>query len=134
MLECDSRERKKHYTRGRRNVLFPLLALLKLDVPLQPLLLKNFIKTKDKTGKGYLYVKEEFPMVSDHLLDHISKTSFRNQHSNKNLNHLTNLDMFQKCGQKFHRINEAENCKSLIIDRWTIYSTLGCNRSLKFHF
>jgi len=78
--EWDSRDKKNHYenklwakrtslTPGEKNVVSPTLVLPE-KIYLPPLhiklcLKKNFVKGMYKTGRGFEYVRNEFPNVSD---------------------------------------------------------------------
>jgi len=80
LCEWDSRDKKNHYvnklwhkrtslTPGEKNVVKPPLVLPE-NIFLPPLhiklgLMKNFVKGMDKTGRGFQYVKNKFPNVSD---------------------------------------------------------------------
>jgi len=75
----DSWDKKNHYvnklwpkraslTPGEKNVIPPLVLPEKIYLP--PLhiklgLMKNFVKSIDKTSRGFEYVRNEFPNVSD---------------------------------------------------------------------
>ena len=80
MCEWDSRDKKNHYikkewpkreslTLGLKNVVHP--SLVNSDIIILPSLhiklglFKNFVKTLDKNGAGFYYLKEKFPRVSD---------------------------------------------------------------------
>jgi len=79
-VRVDSRGKKNHYvnklwpkrtslTPGEKNVVNPSL-VLPVKIYLPPLrikldLMKNFVKGVDKTGRGFEYVRNKFPNVSD---------------------------------------------------------------------
>ena len=80
LCELDSPDKKNHYvnkmrpkrtslTPGEKNVVSPPL-ILPEKIYLSPLhiklgFLKNFVKGMDKTGRGFQYVRNTFPKVSD---------------------------------------------------------------------
>ena len=80
LCEWDSRDKKNHYvnklwpkrtslTPGEKNVVNPPLVLPE-NIFLPPLhikldLMKNFVKGMDKTGRGFEYVRNKFPNLSD---------------------------------------------------------------------
>ena len=80
LCEWDSRDKKNHYlnklwpkrtslTPGEKNVVKPPIVLPE-NIFLPPLhiklgLMKNFVKGMDKTGRGFQYVRNKFPNVSD---------------------------------------------------------------------
>jgi len=80
MCKWDSQDKKNHYVNklwpkrtslmsGEKNVGNPPLVLPE-KIYLLPLhiklgLMKNFVKSMDKTGRGFKYVRNKFPNVSD---------------------------------------------------------------------
>ena len=53
---------------GEKNVFPPLVLPEKIYLPplhIKLVLMKNFVKGMDKTGRGFEYVKNKFPNVSD---------------------------------------------------------------------
>jgi len=80
MCQWASRDKKNHYvnrlwpkrtslTPGEKNVINPPLVLPE-NIFLPPLhiklgLVKNFVTGMDKTGRGFKYVRNKFPNVSD---------------------------------------------------------------------
>jgi len=79
LCEWDSRYKKNHYvnklwskrtspTPGEKNVTNPPLVLLeKIYLPHMHIklgLMKNFVKSMDKTGRGFEYVRNKFPNVT----------------------------------------------------------------------
>ena len=79
LCEWDSRVKKNHYvnklwakrtslTPGEKNVINPPLVLLE-KIFLPPLhiklgFMKNFVKDMDKTGRGFEYVRNKFPNMT----------------------------------------------------------------------
>jgi len=80
LCEWDSRDKKNHYvnklwpkraslTPGEKNVVNPPLVLPEniflppLRIKLGPM--KNFVKGMDKIGRGFEYLRNKFPNVSD---------------------------------------------------------------------
>ena len=73
LCEWDSRDKKNHYvnklTPGEKNFVSPPLVLPE-EIYLPSLhiklgLMKNFVKNMDKTGRGFQYVRNKIPNVSD---------------------------------------------------------------------
>lgn len=79
LCEWDSRDRKNHYVQkewpcrthslGKRNVINEQLVDVS-QIILPPLhiklgLMKQFVKALDKTGSTFLYLKEQFPKLSE---------------------------------------------------------------------
>ena len=79
LCEWDSRYKKNHYvnklwskrtspTPGEKNVTNPPLVLLeKIYLPHMHIklgLMKNFVKSMDKTGRGFEYLRSKFPNVN----------------------------------------------------------------------
>ena len=80
LCEWDSRDKKNHYVnklwpnrtslmRGEKNVVNPPLVLPE-KIFLPPLhiklgLMKKFVKVMDKSGRGFEYVRNKFPNLSD---------------------------------------------------------------------
>ena len=80
LSEWDTRDKKNHYvnklwpkrtllTQGEKNVVNPPLVLPE-KIYLPPLhiklgLMKKIVKSMDKTGRGFEYVRNNFPNVSD---------------------------------------------------------------------
>ena len=80
LCEWDSRDKKNHYlnilwpkrtslTPGEKNVVIPPLVLPeKIFLPhlhIKLGLMKNFVKCMVKTGRGFEYLRNKFPNVSD---------------------------------------------------------------------
>jgi len=80
LCEWDSRDKKNHYVNilrpkrtslmpGEKNVVNPpLVPSEKIYLPLLHIklgLMKNFVKGRDKTGRGFEYLRNKFPNVSD---------------------------------------------------------------------
>jgi len=83
LWEWDRRYKKNHYvnklwpkrtspTPGEKNVVIPPLVLPE-KICLPPLhiklgLMRNYVKSMDKIGRGFEYVRDKFPNVSDAII------------------------------------------------------------------
>lgn len=153
----DSRATQQHYKKkcwperkvfvpGKSNVKYkPLVDSSKVLLP--PLhiklgLMKNLVKAMDKTGAGFLYLKERFPKLSDAKLKEgifvgpqirmlLNDAEFEDR---LNLLEWAAWKSFVSVVRGFLGNNKEENYIELVHDLLKTYKTLGCRMSLKIHF
>lgn len=153
----DSRARDQHYKKkiwpkrnefvpGKANILNAPLVDPK-NVILPPLhiklgLMKNFVKSMDKNGNGFLYLRKAFPRMSDAKVNEgvfvgpqIRKI-FKDQNFDKllNKNELNAWNSFKDVSAGFLGNTKSKNYKKLVSKLITNYKTQGCLMSLKLHF
>ena len=157
ICEWDSRDKKNHYVRkewpkrrsltpGKMNVTNTPLVNPE-DIFLPPLhiklgLMKNFVKAMDKSGVGFLYLKEKFPTISDAKIKEgvfvgpQIRELIKDKIFEERLNDTEKpaWKCFVNVVQNFLGNYRADNYKDLINELLATYKTLGCNMSLKIHF
>jgi len=155
--EWDSRDKKNHYvnklwpkrtslTPGEKNVVIPPLVLPE-KMYLPPLhiklsLTKNFVKGMDETGRGFQYVTNKYPNVSDAkikegvFLGPQTRELMQDKQFDEDLN-----ETERSAWLSFKRIYEdllgnrkAANYQDIVQGLLTSYKAMGCNMSLKIHF
>jgi hypothetical protein len=131
---------------GEKNVVNPLLALPE-KIYLPPLhkklgLMKNFVKGMNKTGRGFEYVRNKFPNVSDAKIKAGTfigpqiRELMQDKQFDEDLNETERnawLSVKRIC-KDFLRNHKAVNYKDVVQDLLTSYKAMGCNMSLKIHF
>ncbi len=152
----DSRARKEHYKKkvwpersnfviGENNIQNPRLVDPK-NVLIPPMhiklgLMKNFVKSLDKEGAGFRYLREMFPKLSDAKMKEgvfvgpqIRKV-FKDQNFETSLNkiELSAWQSFKKVAQNFLGNNKADNYRVLVSKLLASYQNQGVNMSLKIH-
>ena len=157
LCEWDSRDRKNHYlkkqwprrtllTPGIKNVAnTPLVATTKVFLP--PLhiklgLMKNFVKGMDRSGLGFMYLKQKFHRMSEAKIKEgifvgpQIRELFRDQHfyCQLNQNELAAWTSFKSVCENFLGIHKSVNYEEVVEDLLKSYQTLQCNMSLKIHF
>ena len=157
LCEWDSRARQEHYVRrhwnprtqlipGEKNVKqLPLVNPEKIILP--PLhiklgLMKNFVKAMDRTGRGFQYLQDKFPRISEAKLKEgifvgpQIRQVIRDENFNNTLNNveLSAWVAFKNVVSQFLGNYKAQNYAELVDDLLTSYKNLGCNMSLKMHF
>lgn len=152
----DSRARDQHYKKkvwpprnefipGKANILYLPLVESK-NVILPPLhiklgLMKNFVKSLDKTGKGFLYLRKAFPKISDAKLNEgvfvgpqirkISKDS--NFDAVLNKTELKAWKSFKDVSSGFLGNTKSKNFRKLVSNMLKNFAAQGCLMSLKLH-
>lgn len=157
LCEWDSRARSRHYvqkewplrqalTPGLKNITNEPLVDPK-NVFLPPLhiklgLIKNFVKALDRTGRGFLYLKQKFPRVSEAKIKEgiFVGPQIRELMKNSEFDDmLTDVELrawraFRTIVTNFLGNFKAENYRDLVTELLSAYKEMGCNMSLKIHF
>jgi len=157
LCEWDSRDKKTHYvnrlwptgtslTPREKNVVNPALVLpeniflLQLHINLG--LVKNFVKGMDKTGRGFEYLRNKVPSVSDaKIKEGISigpqiREMIQDKQFDEDLNETGRnawLSSKRIC-KDFLGNHKAANCQDVVQDLLTSCKAMGCNMGLKIHF
>lgn len=152
----DSRAKDQHYKKRiwpKRNTFVPGKANIdniplvdQKNVILPPLhiklgLMKNFVKSMDKTGKGFLYLRKLFPRISDAKLNEgvfvgpqirkvFKDANFEDALNKKELNAWKS---FKDVSEGFLGNNKSKKYKKLVSDLLKNYKIQGCRMSLKMH-
>ena len=153
--ECDSRDKKNHYVNklwpkrtSLKNVVSPPLVLPeKIYLPsshIKLCVMKNFVKGMDKTGRGFEYVRNQFPNVSDAKIKEgiFIGPQIREMLQNKQFDEDLNKTernawlSFKRLCKDFLGYHKAANYQDVVQDLLTLYKAMGCNMSmsLKIHF
>ncbi|XP_053968164.1 uncharacterized protein LOC128869618 [Anastrepha ludens] len=157
LCEWDSRARDKHYKvkawpkrkefiPGAKNVSSKPLVDSN-DIILPPLhiklgLMKNFVKAMDKTGKGFLHLKEKFKYLSDAKLKEgifvgpEIRQVLKDEEFQKKLTAKEKAAWisFKEVCANFLGSRRSDKYKTLVTNMLKNYERLGCNMSLKIHF
>jgi len=104
--------------------------------------MKNFVKGMDKTGRGFHYVRNKFPNVSDaKLKENIFigpqiRQLMQDKQFDKDLNETERNAWlsFKRICKDFLGNHKAANYQDVVQDLLTSYRDMGCNMSLKIHF
>ena len=131
---------------GEKNVINPPLVLLE-KIFLPPLhiklgLMKNFVKSMDKTSRGFEYLRNKFPNVSDAKIKEgiFTGPQIRELMQDKQFDEDLNETVrnawlsFKRICKDFLGNHKAANYQDVVQDLLTLYKALGCNMSLKIHF
>ena len=131
---------------GEKNVVNPPLVLPE-NILLPPLhiklgLMKNFVKGMDKTGRGFQYVRNKFPNVSDAKIKEgifigpQIRELVQDKQFDKDLNETERNAWlsFKRICKDFLGNHKAANYQDVVQDLLTSYKAMGCNMSLKIHF
>jgi len=153
LCEWDSQDKKNHYvnklwpkrtslTPGEENVVSPPLILLEKTY-LPPLhiklgLLKNFVIGMDKTGRGFEYLRNKFPNVSDAKIKEgifigpPDQELMQDKQFDEDLNETKRNAWlsFKRICHDFLGNHKAANYQDDVQDRLTSYKAVGCNVSL----
>jgi len=126
-------------------VVNPLLLPEKIYLP--PLhiklgLMKNFVKGLDKTGRGFEYVRNKFPNVSDaKIKDGIftgpqTRELMQDKQFDEDLNETERNAWlsFKRISKDFLGNRKAANYQDVVQDLLTSYKAMGCNMSPIIHF
>jgi len=157
LCEWYRRDKKNHHvnklwpkrtslTPGEKNVVNPPLVLPE-KIYLPPLhiklgLVKKSVKGVDKTDRGFKYVSNKFPSVSDAKLKGgifmgpQIRELMQNKEFNEDLNETERNAWlsFKRICQDFLRNHKAANYQDVVQNLLTSYKAMGCNMSLKIHF
>ena len=157
LREWDSRDKKNHYvtklwpkwtslTSGEKNVFNPPLVPPE-KILLPPLhinrgLMKNIVKCIDKTGRGFEYLRNKFPNVSDAKIKEgiFIGTQIREIMQDKQFDEDLNETernawlSFKRIWRDFLGNHKAVNYQDLLQDLLTSYKAMGCNMSRKIPF
>jgi len=157
LCEWDSRDKKNHHvnklwpkrkslTTGEKNVVSPLLVLPE-KIFLPPLqiklgLMKNFVKGMDKTGRGFEYLRNKFPNVSDAKIKESIfigpqiRELMQEKPFDEDLNETERNEWlsFKRICKDFLGNHKAANYQDVVRELLTSYKAMGCNMSLKIYF
>ena len=157
MCEWNSRDKESHYvnklwpkrtslTPGEKNVVNPALVLPeKMYVPhlhIKLGLLEYFVKGMGKTGRGFVYVRNKFPNVSDAKIEEVIfigpqiRELMQDKQFDEDLNETERNPWlsFKRICKEFLENHKAANYQDVFQDLLTSYKAMGCNMSLKIHF
>jgi len=104
--------------------------------------MKNFVKGIDKTGRGFEYVRNKFPNLSDAKIKEgiFIGSQIRELMQDKQFDEDLN-ETERNAWLSFKRIckdllgnHKAANYQGVVQDLLTSYKAMGCNMSLKIHF
>jgi len=104
--------------------------------------MKNFVKGMDKTGRGFEYVRNMFPNMSDAKIKegifigpHIREL-MQDKQFDEDLNETEKNAWlsFKRICKDFLGNHKAANYQDAVQDLLTPYKVMGCNMSLKIHF
>ena len=156
LCEWDSRDKKNHWvnklwpkwtslTPGEKNVVSTPLVVLPVKNYQPPLhvkldLMKSFIIGMDKTGRGFKYMRNKFPNLSDakvkeglfigpRIRELMQDVRWRCEWLKEMHDcHLRGL------ANDFLGNHKEANCQDVVQHLLTSYKAMGCNMSLKIHF
>jgi len=157
LSEWDSRDKKNHCVNklwpkrsspapGKKNVVSPPLALPeKIYLPplhIKPGLMKNFVKGMDKTSRGFEYVRNKFPNVSDakikegYFIGPRIRELMQDKQFDEDL-----IETGRNAWLSFKRIckdvlgnHKGTSYQDVVQDLLTSYKAMGCDINLKIHF
>lgn len=117
------------------------------DVLLPPLhiklgLIKNFIKSMDKEGKGFKYIVQKFPRISDSKIKEgiVAGPQIRDLMKDEkfaeclNRTELAAWSAFQDVVKNFLGSYRSPHYKTMVDTLLSAYKAQACNMSLKIHF
>jgi len=104
--------------------------------------MKNFVKSMDKTSRGFEYVRNKFPHLSDALIRegviicHQIRELMRDKQLDEDLNETErNAWMsFRRICKDFLGNHKAANYQNVVQDLLNSYKAIGCNMRLEIHF
>jgi len=104
--------------------------------------MKNFVKGMDKTGRGFQYVRNKFPNVSDAKIKDciFIGPQIRQLMQDKQFDEDVNETernvwlTFKRICKDFLGNHKAANYQDVVQDLLTSYKAMGCNMSLKVYF
>jgi len=105
-------------------------------------LMKNFVKGTDKTGRGFQYLRNKFPKVSDAkmkegiFISHQIRELMQDKQFDEDLNETERSAwlLFKKIFKDFLGNHKAANYQDVVQDLLTSYKAMGCNMTMKIHF
>jgi len=157
LCEWESHDKKNHYvnklwpkltslTPGEKNdVNLPLVLPEKIYLPPSHIklgLVKNFVKSMDKTGRRLKYVRNKFPNVGDAKIKEgifvgpQIRELMQDKHFDEDLNETEKnawLSIKRIC-KDFLGNQKAVNYQDVLWDLSTSNKTMGCKMNLKIHF
>ena len=151
----DTRDKKNHYI----NKLWPKRTSLTPGEPVNPLLvlpekiylsslhiklglMKNFMKGMDRTGRGFEYMRNKFPNVSDAnvkegiFIGPQIRELMQDKQFYEDMNEIERNAWlsFKRICKDFLGNHKAVNYQDVVQDLLTSYKAMECNMSLKIHF
>jgi hypothetical protein len=104
--------------------------------------MKNFVEGVDKTGRGFEYVRNKFPNVSDAKIKEgiFIGPQIRELMQDKQFDEGLNENernawlSFKRICKDFLGNHKAANYQDVVQDLLTSNKAMGCNMSLKIHF
>lgn len=104
--------------------------------------MKNFVKAMDRNGRGFLYLKQKFPRISEAKIKEgifvgpqIRKIMTDELFDNVlNEAELRAWSAFKSVVANFLGNVKADNYKDIVSELLSAYKGMGCNMSLKIHF
>jgi len=104
--------------------------------------MKKYVKRVDKTGRGFEYLRNKFPNVSDAKIKEgifigpQIRELVQDKHFDEDLNETERNAWlsFKKICKEFLGNQKAANYQDVMQDLLTSYKVMGCNMSLKIHF
>jgi len=104
--------------------------------------MKNFVKIMDKTGRGFEYLRNNFPNVSDAKIKEFifrgsqirELTQDKQLYEDLNETERNAWLSFKMIGKDFLGNHKAANYQDVVQDLLISYKAMGCNMSLKIHF
>ena len=103
--------------------------------------MENIVKGMDKTGRGFQYVRNKFPNVSDAKIKEgiFIGPQIRELTQDKQFDEDLNETernawlSFKRICEEFLGNHKAANYQNVVQDLLTSYKAMGCNMSLKIH-
>jgi len=104
--------------------------------------MKNFVKGMDKTGRGFEYLRNKFPNVSDAKIKEGTfigpqkRELMQDKQSDEDLNETERNAWFsfKRICKDFLGNHRAAKYQDVVQDLLTSYKAMGCNMSLKISF
>jgi len=103
--------------------------------------MKNFVKSMDKTSRGFEYLRNKFPNVSDTksgegiFIGPEIRELMQDKQFDENLNE-TEINAWlsiKRIFKDFLGNHKAANYQDVVQDLFTSYKAMRCNMSLKIH-
>jgi hypothetical protein len=104
--------------------------------------MKKSVKGMDKTGRGFQYVRNKFPNVSDAkikegiFIGSQNRELMQDNQFDEDLNEIERNAWlsFKRICRDFLGNHKTANYQNVVQDPLTSYKSVGCNKSLKIHF
>ena len=104
--------------------------------------MKNFVSGMDKTGRGFQYVRNNFPNVRDAkikesiFIEPQIRELMQDKQFDEDLNEAERNAWlsFKRICKNFLGNHKAANYKDVVQDLLASYKAMGCNLSLQIHF